>query len=133
MTRHQIEILIDGECPLCRREAALLQRLDRGRGRLKLTDISDMTLISFEYGVTHAEAMSTIHGVREDGKLVTGMEVFRGAYRAVGLGWVLAPTGWPLFRPFFDLLYRSFARHRLRLTGRCADERCVTSDGAGAG
>jgi predicted DCC family thiol-disulfide oxidoreductase YuxK len=77
--------------------------------------------------------MSTIHGVLEDGTLVTGMEVFRGAYRAVGLGWVLAPTGWTLFRPFFDLLYRSFARHRLRLTGRCADERCVTSDGAAAG
>ena len=33
MTSHDFEILIDGECPLCRREAALLRRLDRDHGR----------------------------------------------------------------------------------------------------
>ena len=30
-----------------------------------------------------------------------GMAVFRLAYRAVGLGWLVAPTGWPLLRPLF--------------------------------
>jgi predicted DCC family thiol-disulfide oxidoreductase YuxK len=56
------------------------------------------------------------------------VETFRQAYRAVGLGWVLAPTGWPLLRPAFDALYRIFARHRVRMGrvfGRpCAGDRC---------
>jgi len=124
------EILVDGECPLCRREAAVLARLDRGRGRVKITDIADRDFAAGAYGITRADAMGTIHGVREDGTLVTGMAVFRGAYAAVGLGWLLAPTGWPLLRPCFDALYRWFARHRLRLTGRCADDRCVSPGGA---
>jgi len=34
-----------------------------------------------------------IHGVFPDGRMVRKVEVFRQAYRAVGLGWLLAPTG----------------------------------------
>lgn len=128
---HRFEILIDGECPLCRGEAALLRRLDRGRRRLLLTDISSESFTASSYGITLDEAMGEIHGVRADGTLVTGMEVFRGAYGAVGLGWLLAPTGWPVLRPVFDRLYRWFARHRLRLTGRCADGRCGVAEESG--
>ncbi len=90
MKSHKFEILIDGACPLCRSEAKLLHRLDRGRGRLKITDISESTFDASDYGITLADAMGTIHGVRQDGNLVSGMEVFREAYRAVGLGWLAA-------------------------------------------
>lgn len=71
-------------------------------------------------------AMARIHGVTGSGRVVEGMDVFRQAYRAVGWGWLLAPTGWPLLRPAFDALYRWFARNRLRLTGRaaCTTNRC---------
>ena len=44
-----------------------------------------------------------------------GRAVVRQAYRAVGLGWILAPTGWPVLRPVFDWLYLGFARYRVRL------------------
>ena len=44
-----------------------------------------------------------------------GLEVFRRAYDAVGLGFVLAPTAWPVLRPIADATYRWFARNRVRL------------------
>ena len=62
--------------------------------------------------------MARIHGVLADGTVIEGMEVFRRAYGAVGLGWLLAPTAWPGLRALADAGYRWFARNRLRLTGR---------------
>jgi predicted DCC family thiol-disulfide oxidoreductase YuxK len=114
-------VLIDGACPLCRREAALLRRLDRGRDRLRLQDITDRAFDPARVGRSRDELMGAIHGVMPDGTIITGMEVFRRAYAAVGLGWLLAPTRWPGLRPLFDRAYRWFARNRLRLTGRSAE------------
>lgn len=113
-------ILIDGDCPLCRREAAFLARLDGSRGRLRMVDIAAPGFDAGQYGRTYAEVMGTIHGVLADGTMVTGLEVFRRAYGAVSPWWAAlwAPTGWPLLRPLFDAMYRAFAKHRLRLTGR---------------
>ena len=105
----------------------MMARMDRGRGGLVVADIASPDVDLTRYGVTYDEVMGTIHGVMPDGRLVTGMEVFRRAYGAVGWGWVLAPTGWPVLRSLFDLGYRWFARHRLWLTGRrgaCAGGAC---------
>jgi predicted DCC family thiol-disulfide oxidoreductase YuxK len=66
------------------------------------------------------ELMARIHGVLPDGSLVEGVEVFRQAYAAVGLGWLVAPTRWPGLRRLADLAYRVFARNRLRWTGRAS-------------
>jgi len=111
-------ILIDGDCPLCKHEARLLSRLDRGRGRLELEDISEPGFDATRYGTTQEAVMGHIHGVLPDGRLVTGVEVFRRAYAAVGWGWLLGWTRWPIARPIADAVYRLFAKYRLRLTGR---------------
>lgn len=124
MKQWQIKVLIDGACPLCRREADLWQWLDRGRGRIMLEDIADARFDPTKYGLTRKQALEEIHGILPSGELVRGMEVFRRAYAAVGWGWLLAPTAWPLLRPLFDRGYRWFARNRLRLTGRRV--RCQT-------
>jgi predicted DCC family thiol-disulfide oxidoreductase YuxK len=133
MTDTAFTILIDGDCPLCRQEAHLLRRLDRGRGRLGLVDIASPGFDAARYGVTFDQVMGTIHGVTSDGRVVAGMEVFRRAYAAVGWGWLLAPTAWPVLRPIVDAAYRWFARNRLRLTGRsgtCENGRCRVSASA---
>jgi predicted DCC family thiol-disulfide oxidoreductase YuxK len=59
-----------------------------------------------------------------DGTLIEGVEVFRRLYSAVGLSAVVAITRLPGLSQLFDLAYRLFARHRLRLTGRCRDGAC---------
>lgn len=126
----EIRVLFDGECPLCRREVAMLRRLDRGRGRLQFEDISAEGFSASRYGLAPALLMARIHGVLPDGSLVEGVEVFRRAYAAVGLGWLLAPTRWPGLRRLADAGYRLFARNRLRLTGRagtCDDGRCAAT------
>ena len=128
MSAAEITVLYDGDCPLCLREIRMLERLDRGNGRLGLRDIAGPGFRAADYGVTHDALMARIHGVLPDGRLIEGMEVFRRAYAAVGLGWLLAPTGWPGLRWLFDAAYRWFARNRLRLTGRsesCSEGRCI--------
>lgn len=123
----RITLLIDGLCPLCAHEARMLRRLDRGRGRVAIVDIAEPGFDPDGYGATMDEVMGRMHGVRPDGSLVTGMEAFRLAYRAVGLGWLLAPTAWPVLRPAFDALYRWFARNRYRITRNphaCSPDRC---------
>jgi predicted DCC family thiol-disulfide oxidoreductase YuxK len=62
--------------------------------------------------------MARIHAVLPGGRVIEGLEVFRLAYAAVGLGWLLAPSRWPGVGRLFDAAYRSFARNRLRWTGR---------------
>ena len=127
MKTWQIRILFDGDCPLCSREIRLLERLDRGRGHICFEDIAASDADADAYGIDAAAAMDRIHGVLPDGEVVEGMAVLRRAYAAVGLGWLLAPTGWPGLRRLADSAYASFARNRLRWTGRpagCHAGRC---------
>lgn len=125
----EITLLFDGECPLCAREVAMLRRLDRARGRIAFADIAAPGFDAGRYGRSDAELMARIHGVLGDGRVVEGLEVFRRAYAAVGLGWALAWTDWPGLRRVADAGYRWFARNRLRLTGRsahaCESGRCA--------
>lgn len=118
MSAPEFTILYDGECPLCRREVEMLARLDAGRGRLACVDIASPAFDPGRYGRSLETLMARIHGVRPDGTVIEGVEVFRRAYAAVGRGAWLAWTGLPVVRPLVDAAYRAFARNRLRLTGR---------------
>ena len=127
MNSWRFKLLYDGDCPLCRREAAFLQRRNR-RGWLAFENIADPKFDPTAYGTTREDLMGVIHGVFPDGRLVRKVAVFREAYRAVGLGWLLAPTGWPGLRWLADRGYEWFARHRLEIgniLGRsCASGAC---------
>lgn len=124
----QFTLFYDGLCPICQAEVAWLRRCNR-QGRLILQDINAPDFQAEAYGKTYADMLAEIHGLQADGTLLIGMPVFRAAYQAVGLGWLLAPTGWPLLSPAFALLYRLFARYRLGIGsrlggGRCTDGQC---------
>jgi predicted DCC family thiol-disulfide oxidoreductase YuxK len=82
--------------------------------------------------LTSERVVARLHGIEADGRVVEGMAAMRGAWRAVGLGWLIAPTGWPLVRYLFDGMYLVFARYRVplgRLFGRraasCDTDRCT--------
>ncbi|MBU6228534.1 MAG: DUF393 domain-containing protein [Cyanobacteria bacterium REEB459] len=114
-----IDLLYDGECPLCLREVDFLRRQDRGRGLVRFTNIADQDYHAEHHGgVDYARAMGRIHAVLADGQVIESVEVFRQVYKILGLGWVYAPTGWPLIAPLVDWLYGRWADWRLALTGR---------------
>ena len=116
----RFEVFFDGECPLCVKEIRMLQWLDRKNHRLIFTDIAapDFDAVKAT-GKTYDDLMAEIYGRLPSGELVKGVEVFRQMYAAVGLGFLFAPTKWPVLEPMFEKAYLMFARNRLRLTGRC--------------
>ena len=128
-----IKVLYDHACPMCRREVGWLNDRDK-RGRVFFEDISSPEFDAARYGLEKNAVEGAIHGVLPDGRIISGVEVFRRMYSAVGLGWLLAPTAWPVLRGLADAAYRGFARHRVRMgqaLGRdCADGACRTPSSA---
>ena len=115
----RINLLYDGECPLCVYEVNLLRKKDNGRGLVKFTDIADDAYSAADNGgVDYATAMGRIHAVLADGTVIKNVEVFRQVYRILGMGWLYAPTGWPVIGPLVDWVYGIWAKWRLAITGR---------------
>lgn len=118
-TDWKIKLLYDGNCPLCLREVNFLRKKDNGRGLVAFTDIAaDDYRPDENGGVDFATAMGRIHAVLPDGTTIKNVEVFRQVYAALGLGWVYAPTGWPIIGPLVDWVYGLWANWRLAVTGR---------------
>lgn len=116
---YPLTLLFDGACPFCRLEMEQLARRDALK-RLVFVDIAapgfDLDWFAGDSGVTLADLNRLIHAVRPDGSLVAGVEVFRLAYGAVGLGPLWAPTALPLIKPLVDRGYAAFARNRYAIS-----------------
>lgn len=126
----EIEVFFDGGCPLCLREINFLKRRDR-HGRIVFTDIDAPDFCAESCGKTYDELMAKIIGRLPDGTWITGVEVFRRLYSAVGFGPLVMLTRLPVISQIMDIGYRLFAKNRLRLTGRCSAGTCsVSSHGA---
>lgn len=106
-----LTLFYDAGCGVCALEMANLRRRDVA-GRLDLVDMSAPDFDADHHGFTAAALDAEIHAVRADGSVVRGMAALREAYAAVGLGWLLRPTGAAALGPLFDAGYRLFARHR---------------------
>lgn len=119
MTTYPLTLLYEETCPLCKLEIDNLKARDRD-GLLRFVDVSAADFDPEPYGVPLAAMLEAIHAVKADGTLIRGVEVFRLAYAAVGLGWITRPTGWPLLKPLFDRAYVHLARHRHRISASLA-------------
>lgn len=113
-----LTLLYDGACPVCNLEMDNLKARNTA-GLLKFVDISVPFFDPTPYGASLQDMNGLIHAMRPDGSLVIGVEVFRLAYGAVGLGHLAAPTGWPLLKPAFDAAYKVFARNRYGVSAVC--------------
>jgi predicted DCC family thiol-disulfide oxidoreductase YuxK len=125
-------LLYDGACPLCRREVESLGRRDGGRGAIRFVDVDDPLYDPDAFqGISYREAMGRVHGITADGRVLRDLAVFQEAYRLVGLGWIYAPVEWPVIGPLAQVVYRLWARLRLRITGRPdLDTLCVGREAA---
>ena len=119
----QVEVFYDGKCPLCLREIKLLRRLDR-KHRIRFTDIADPSFSPASYGITMKVFMDEIQGRLPSGEWITGVEVFRRLYAAIGLKPAVWLTRLPGISHGLEFGYRVFAKNRLRLTGRCDHGTC---------
>ena len=108
---YPLKTFYDASCPVCALEMDALRARDAD-GRLELVDMSAPGFDARCHGFAHADLDAAIHAVRPDGSVVRGMSVLRLAYAAVGLGWLLRPSGVAPLRPAFDAAYRVFARNR---------------------
>ncbi len=130
-----LTILYDGGCPLCLREVRFLERRDLARnGNQRQLGFVDIDAPGYSPdawgGISYREAMGSIHALAADGAVLRDVAVFRRAYNLIGLGWLYAPTRWPLLGPFADALYRLWANARLRLTRRPSlDQLCGEREG----
>lgn len=91
-----LEVWFDGDCPLCRREIALMRRLDR-RGAIRFIDVATGQGVC---PIDRSELLTRFHA-REDGQMVSGAEAFAAMWRAI-----------PILAPFGQL-----ARNRIVLAG----------------
>ncbi|MGA7934308.1 MAG: DUF393 domain-containing protein [Kovacikia sp.] len=124
----QIKLLYDGQCPLCLREVAFLQKRDAGRGLVEFVDIADDRYTpEANGGVDFETAMGRIHAVLPDGTVIKNVEVFRRVYEILGIGWIYAVTKLPMVGPLVDWLYEIWADWRLTLTGR-PDLKIIAAD-----
>ena len=129
MTQYPLTVFFDGACPICDREIALMKRLDRRR-QLEFCDFSAQEYDAAFSGFATADLATVIHARWADGKVITGVEVFRAMWEAVGLGLLAKLSRFSLVEPLVLKAYAWFARNRLRLTGRshaCKSDVCRSS------
>ncbi len=109
MTR--LTVWHDGDCPLCRREIALMRRLDR-RGAIDFVDATDADA---SCPIDRGALLARFHA-REDGHLLSGAAAFAAMWRAIPL---LRPLGLAARNAFvlrvMERAYVAFLRVRPRL------------------
>ncbi len=126
MASYPLTVFFDGACPICDREIAFMRRLDK-RLLLIFCDFSRPNYDPTSIDISPIELGRIIHARWSDGTIITGVDVFRAMWEAVGLGFLVRLTRFSLVEPLVVKAYAWFARNRLRLTGRshtCADGVC---------
>lgn len=111
---YPLTIYYESACALCNSEMTNL-RLRNTAGRLRFVDVSAPGFREPPPGTTQTELLTLIHAQRADGRVIRGVEVFRLAYAAVGLGWVRRLLELPLLGRLAERSYPWLARHRHRI------------------
>ncbi|WP_020683655.1 thiol-disulfide oxidoreductase DCC family protein [Marinobacterium rhizophilum] len=107
-------IFYDGSCGLCRREIAHYRRLDT-RQLIEWVDIVADSNRLASVGVDYLDAMAVLHGLDEDGRLVTGAANFMMIWqRLPGYRWLAKLVGFLCLLPALQWAYLHFARWRFR-------------------
>ena len=125
--KNKLTFLFDGGCPLCLKETNFLKKRDI-LNQIKFVDINteDYNPTLFK-DISYAEAMSNLHAILENGEIIRGLDVLAYSYELIGLGWVYTPLKVKFLSPVLRLVYRFWAKYRLRITGRSNIEKLCAS------
>lgn len=112
-TQPALVVWHDGNCPLCRREIALMRRLDR-RGAITFIDAVEAADESCP--IRREDLLARFHAM-EHGVLLSGAAAFAAMWRAIPL---LRPLGlaarWRPVLAALEWLYLRFLRVRPRIS-----------------
>lgn len=107
-----VTVWYDSACPLCRREIALMRRLDRD-GRISFVDLNSDTGCPLDRG-----AMLARFHASEDGQIVSGAAAFAAMWRQIPrLCWLGVAARNPRVLALLERTYIAFLRIRPRLQG----------------
>lgn len=110
----ELEVWFDGDCPLCRREIAVMRRLDR-RGAILFTDVASG---QGSCPLDRADLLARFHA-REAGVMLSGAAAFAAMWRVIPL---LRPLGLAARNAtvlrLLETLYVAFLRIRPALIRR---------------
>ena len=116
-------VFYDGGCPLCRREIAHYQRIDRER-RIQWTDIQQQPDTLQAHGLSWQQAMQRMHVRDSDGQMVSGAAAFAALWSHIPRYHLLAVfVSLPGIHWLAEQVYSVFARRRYR--SRCSDQVCA--------
>ncbi len=107
----KVLVWYDGGCPLCRREIALMRRLDAAQAITFIDVASEDATCPLDRG----ELLSRFHAA-EDGRILSGAAAFAAMWRAIPrLRLIGLAARNPLVLAVLERLYRLFLRIRPRL------------------
>lgn len=113
-TANKTIMFYDNGCPICRREVAHYQRLDRAH-RVRWVDICEDKEILKDYGLNESDAMARLHAIDSDGRMVKGAWAFAAVWEALPRYRYLAKLLQNLrLLPLLNHIYGPFARWRYR-------------------
>lgn len=113
-----VELLYDGECPICKKEICILQRKDR-QTKISFIDISSKEFSPFKHhNIDYDTAMSQIHAIDSKGNLLVGIPAFAAVYARCQLLVTSTLLRLPFIESVLKPFYRLFAKNRLWITGR---------------
>ncbi len=123
----RLTVFYDSFCPLCMAEMRQLKKRN-DKQKLSFVDINDESFSKHYPRLDKAELNARIHGITDEGTVITGLDVTYHAWRLVGKGWLYAPLRWRFVKPLADWCYVKFAKHRYKisflLTGKAQCDRC---------
>lgn len=107
-----VTVWYDGDCPLCRREIAVMRKLD-SRGAIAFVNIGKSG--SEQCPINREDMLARFHA-SEDGKLLSGAAAFAAMWRAIP---IMKPLGWTARNKtvlaLLERLYLVFLKFRPKL------------------
>jgi predicted DCC family thiol-disulfide oxidoreductase YuxK len=101
----------DSGCPLCKREIALMRRLDRA-GRINFVDATNPET---SCPLDRALILSHLHAL-ENGAILSGAPAFAAMWRAIPVLWPLGQLARiPMVERILEMAYARFLKVRPRL------------------
>jgi len=117
MPTYKLKYLYDGGCSVCTSVVAMLKSR-KGHEDIYFEDIADPKYSPLKNaGISYEDAMETIHVIKADESILTGMPALSALYDQVGLGLVFKLAQLPLFSQAAELIYNLVSKNRLAMSG----------------